>query len=174
MKYSNQEKQFLIENISSVQTFRELSNALNSEFGTNRTTEQVRDQCIKQLRIKIGKNAGRYGDRPKEQLPIGTIRKSANHCTYIKVLDSTQGHFTGYKEPWWKPLQKKLYEDAYGPVGDKLVVFLDCNRENFNLNNLYAVDKKITTRLAKNGWWSTNPDITLAGIKLCELIEALK
>lgn len=90
------------------------------------------------------------------------------------MLDSTQGHFTGYKEPWWKPLQKKLYEDAYGPVGDKLVVFLDCNRENFNLNNLYAVDKKITTRLAKNGWWSTNPDITLAGIKLCELIEALK
>lgn len=174
MKWSKAENQFLINNISDANSFQELTDSLNNEFGTNRSIEQIRDKCNKQLRIKLGKNAGRYGGRQKEQLPIGTIRKSANHCTYIKVLDSAQSYATGYKEPWWKPLQKKIYEDAYGPVGNKLVVFLDCNRENFNLSNLYAVDKRITTRLAQNGWWSTDPDITLAGIKLCELIEALK
>lgn len=174
MRYSKEEKQFLIDNINNVESFQELTDALNAKFGTERYTERVREQCNKQLCIKIGKNSSRYGCKPKEQLPIGTIRKSTNNCTYVKVLDSAQSYSTGYKEPWWKPLQKKIYEDAYGSVGDKLVVFLDCNRENFSLNNLYAVDKKITTRLAKNGWWSTDPNITLAGIKLCELIEALK
>lgn len=174
MRYSNEEKQFLIANIRNVEYFQELAVALNLEFGTHRSTEQVRNQCNKQLHIVIQKNSDRYGDRPKEQLPVGTIRKSTNHCTYIKVLDSAQSYSTGYKEPWWKPLQKKIYEDAYGPVGNKLVVFLDCNKENFDLSNLYAVDKKITTRLAQNGWWSTDPNITLAGIKLCELLEVLK
>lgn len=174
MRYSKEEKQFLIDHIANVESFQELTDALNEEFGTNRCMDRVREQCNKQLRITIGKNAGRYGIKQQKQLPIGAIRKSTNHCTYIKVLDSAQSYSTGYKEPWWKPLQKKIYEDAYGSVGDKLVVFLDCNKENFDLSNLYAVDKKITTRLAKNGWWSTDPNITLAGIKLYELIEALK
>ena len=65
--------------------------------------------------------------------------------------------------------------DNYGPVPDgKMICFLDCNKENLDIDNLYCIDRRVSVRLAQNGWWSTNPDITLAGIKYAELKEALK
>ena len=71
--------------------------------------------------------------------------------------------------------QKKIYEDHYGPVQNgKIVVFLDRNPENFDINNLYCVDRKILVRMNQNSWFTHDRDHTLTAIKWCELFYAMK
>lgn len=175
MRYSEAEELFLREHIGECESFAELTQRLNSEFHTDRKMERVREKCCKQMHIRIGKNVSQYGRKPKEQLPIGTIRHGQNGATYIKVMDSDKSYATGYQEPWWMPLQKKIYQDAHGKIPDGyMVIFLDCDRGNFSLDNLYAIDRKISARLAKNGWYSKNPELTKAAIKWCELMKELR
>lgn len=174
MRYSEAEERFLREHIGECESFAELTQRLNSEFHTDRKMERVREKCCKQMHIRIGKNISQYGRKPKEQLPIGTIRNGQNEVTYIKVMDADKSYATGYQEPWWMPLQKKIYQDAHGKIPDGyMVIFLDCNRKNFELDNLYAIDRKTSVRLAQNGWYSKEPQLTLAAIRLCELQEAI-
>lgn len=105
--YSQEERQFLRDNISDCGSFAELTRLLNAAFGSNRKMESVREQCNKRLHLKNGKNDGQYGKRSRTQLPVGTIRKSNNGTTYIKVADAAGQCTTGYREPAWIPLQKK-------------------------------------------------------------------
>ena len=174
MRYSIEEERFLIEHIDSVSSYKELTDMMNQKFGTARLPERVREKCNKGLHISTGKNVTQYGNKPKERIPIGSIRKSSNGSTYIKVADNDI-KYTGYQEPWWIPLQKKIYEDAYGPIPDGyMVCFLNCDRDDFRLENLYPITRKTSARLAKNGWWSEFPEITMTAIKLCEYEEAVK
>lgn len=174
-RYTQKEIDFVLKHLRNYESYSEFCKAFNAEFGTNISRGSMSDLCIKRLKYPIKKNSTRYsvGHRDKA-LPIGTIRKVSGGCTYIKV-SNTMSHFSGYKEPDWIPLQKKVWMDKYGPVPEgKMICFLDCNKENLDIDNLYCIDRRVSARLAQNGWWSTNPDITLAGIKYAELKEALK
>ena len=173
-KYTEQEKQFCRENLQLFNCYEDFAKSFNNNFGLDISFERLRDLCNKRLKIGIGKSKTCFqkGQRTRS-LPIGTIRKTPSG-TYIKVAD-TLTHFSGYKQPDWIPLQKKIYQDAFGEIPkDKMVIFLDCDKTNFSLNNLYCIDRKISVQLAANGWYSENKDVTLAAIKLCELQQALK
>lgn len=174
-RYSSEEKQFIRENLRKYDSYTDFCKVFNAHFGTNVTRSQLSDLCTKRLGFPIAKNKTKFqkGHRDKE-LPIGTIRKTQNGSAYIKVKN-TLSHFSGYREPDWLPLQKKIWMDEHGPVPDGcMICFLDCNQNNFSLNNLYCINRKISVRLSQNGWWSKDPDITLAGIKYAELLIELK
>ena len=76
----------------------------------------------------------------------------------------------------WRQKSHIVWEQHYGsmPPDDCTIVFLDRNKQNFDINNLYAVKKKILREMAKNSWWKSDPEFTLAAIKWCELHFALK
>lgn len=151
-----------------------LTKAFNKKFGASVKPTSISDICTKRLKLHRSANTGCYGDRAKEQLPIGTIRKSQTG-TYIKVQDAEQAHVSGYKEPYWMPLQKKIYQDAHGEIAHgKMVCFLDGNAENFDVDNLYPIDRKISACMSANGWWTNDRDHTLTAIKWCELHFAMK
>ena len=165
----------MIYNFNKFEGFESLTNALNKEFGNNRVWESVREKCNKSLGLKIGNPTSFKKGHKQEQCPIGTIRKSSNGFSYIKVKDSAYSYISGYAEPYWLPLQKKVWLDVYGEVpDDKMVIFLDGNRDNLDINNLYCIDRKISAIMAKNRWYTSNKDNTLAAIKWCELYYALK
>lgn len=68
-----------------------------------------------------------------------------------------------------------MWIDHYGEVPDgKMVIFLDCNKENLDIGNLYCIDRKISAVLASNGWYSDNGELTLTAIKWCELFYAIE
>jgi len=174
--YTKEEEKWLIVNYSKFNTYADLTTALNSTFGKNHTVSSVRDKCTKRLKIKgiISQTSFKKG-REQTQLPIGTIRKSSNGTTYIKVKDSYLSRQKGYREPYWLPIQKKVWQDHYGEVPDgKMVIFLDGNRENIDISNLYCIDRKISAIMASNGWYSKNGDLTLTAIKWCELYYAMR
>lgn len=173
--FTLEQEQWLRENFYEAQSYSNLAERFNMAFGTNRSRGQISDKCSKSLGLTGMHCASRYGVKQKEQLPVGTIRRSQTE-TYIKVLHVLPGSkFTGYKKPWWVPLQEKIYTDAYGSIPDgHMVCFLDCNPENFDLKNLYPITRQISVRLSQNGWWSKNPEITKTAIKWCELQGAIK
>lgn len=169
------QENWLRENYFTIGSYDLLTLLFNHEFGTNRSKEAIREKCTKQLGLKGMPNPTVYGKKEKEQLPIGAIRKSQTG-TYIKVLEvPPSSKISGYAEPYWLPLQKKVYQDAYGEIAPrKMVCFLDGNTDNFNLDNLYCIDRKISAIMSSNRWWSDNPELTLAAIKWCELHYAIK
>lgn len=174
--YTRSEEKWLVENYKRFDNYQDLTNGLNKEFGRGRQSSSVREKCSKRLGLKGIKSSTSFKDgHEQEQLPIGTIRKTSNGTTYIKVLDSKGSKMSGYDEPYWLPIQKKIWIDHYGEVPEgKMVIFLDCNRENLEISNLYCIDRKISAVLASNGWYSDNGELTLTAIKWCELFYAMK
>ena len=172
--YTSEQERWLIGNYHSYNTYKELADAFNTYFNEARTKDSVREKCLKRLGLSGMPNPSKYGVRKKEQLPIGSIRKTKGR-SFIKVLDSSDVGISGYQEPYWLPLQKKIYQDAFGEIGPgKMVCFLDQNYDNFELDNLYCVDRKISAIMAHNNWWTNSKEHTLAAIKWCELFYALK
>ncbi len=174
MKFTPEQERWLKENIEKADSYAHLVQMFNFVFGASRTVSQLRDKCTKQMGIGIGKNGGRFSrDSKPRKLPVGTIRKS-QVATYIKIGDFVED-LTGYQKPNWIPLQQKIYEDAHGKLPDGMMVcFLDNDSGNFALENLRPITRQTSARMAKNGWWSTDPQITLAAILLCELQIAMK
>lgn len=173
--FTSEQEQWLRDNYHLVDCYGDLTLLFNLRFGTDRKKETIREKCNKRLGLKGMPNKTSYGNKDKEQLPIGTIRKS-QVGTYIKVLNVPSGtNFTGYAEPYWLPLQKKIYQDAFGEIGPgKMICFLDRNNDNFDLSNLYCIDRRISAIMSKNKWWTDSREHTLTAIKWCELYYAIK
>lgn len=174
-KFSAEQETWLRTQFYLVRSYAELTDKFNATFGTNRNSGMISDKCSKRLGLKGMHNSAQYGNKPKEQLPLGTIRKSQT-ATYVKVAyTSNEERITGYPEPYWLPLQKKIYQDAHGEIAPgQMVCFLDNNPENFELDNLYAIDRRIAAILAMNKWWTESKEHTLTAIKWCELHYKLK
>ena len=162
------------ENIQNFDSWKEFHEAFNQKFEQERTFASFQSLCSKRLKLKMGKSSGRFGDgRKKLELPVGTIRKSQTG-TYIKVKMGSK-NINGYSKPFWKPLQEKIYEEAFGAIGEgEYVIFLDGNTENFSLENLACINRSISVQLAKNRWYSENGEITKTGICYIKLKQAIK
>lgn len=173
-RFTKEQENWLLINYQAEPSYSHLTYKFNSKFSANRTVEQVREKCTKRLGLKGMPNPTQYGRKKKEELPIGTIRKSQTG-TYIKVCLVDNSGITGYPEPYWLPLQKKIYQDTYGDIlQNQMVCFLNHNPEDFRIENLYAIDRKISAIMSSNGWWSEDAELTLAAIKWCELYYAIK
>ena len=82
---------------------------------------------------------------------------------------------SGYKPPYWLPKQRKIYEDVHGQIPNGcFVIFLDKNKKNYNIDNLYCLGRNIHSTMCKNRWYTTDRNITLTAIKYLELMQALK
>lgn len=172
--FTSEQEAWLRDNFYCVGSHAELTDKFNATFGTERNIGMIKEKCSKRMGLRGMNNSTQYGQKRKSELPVGTIRKT-QVGTYIKVIPVMNSHINCYKEPYWLPLQKKIYQDAYGVIAPgKMVCFLDKNPQNFELDNLYSIDRRISAVMSKNRWWSENPDLTLAAIKWCELHYALK
>lgn len=172
-QYTPEQEAFLRENISKCDSYEDLANLISDFCGSSFTVQSVKEKC-KRIGIRLGKNAGRFKPKGRPRsLPIGTIRSSKN-ATYIKISDIGTG-ISGYEPPDWVPLQKYLYEKAFGKINEKeQVIFLDGNKDNFSLSNLCPVDMKIKAYLARNKMYSSDSQITKTAILTAKLILMLK
>lgn len=174
--YSKAEEQWLVDNFQRYNTYKSLTEDFNRVFHRDKEVCQIREKCNKSLKLYGMDNVTRYKKgNLKKQCPIGTIRKVSNGVIYIKVKDSSLSYQSGYREPYWLPIQKKIWQDNYGEVPNgKMVIFLDGDKENLDINNLYCIDRRISVIMAKNGWYTDSRQHTLTAIKWCELYYALK
>lgn len=176
--YTDAEKAWLRAHIDDG-SFEEIAKLFNAEFGTNVRMHSISDVCSKRMRLKKKTNEGMFtsGSPLKcKNYPIGSERKYGGYW-YVKVADTYHPGKTSMKEfrENWKLKHTNIYEQAHGPIPDgSFVVFLDTNRENFSIDNLYCIDRKILAVMNNNRWFKSDPDLTMAAIKWCELHYAIK
>ena len=175
-KYSEEEKQFLKENISKY-TYPELTKAFNDRFGTDLSQTSISDVCIKRMGIKRDKHYSfKKGGKPFNAHPIGTERFDGQ-VLWIKIDDKYQegtGRWKSQNINWVKK-HIYVYENVHGKIPKgHLLIFLDKNKKNCDISNLYCVSRKINLMIGKNKWHFENPDMTLAAIKWCELFYKIQ
>lgn len=135
-------------------------------------------------------------------LPLGTIKES-QVGTYIKVKAiPPNAHISGYQRPYWLPYQEYVYRQytndqftidntlfhpqelwdqttfSYRQLplmkDGEMICFLNNNRKDFRIENLYPINRSISAMMSANEWWSTNREITLTAILACQLYFAMK
>lgn len=168
--YTNEQVEWLKQNFKSASSYKQLAELFNFKFHASRTPEQLKEKCGKNLKLTGMPNSSKYGRKTKEELPVGTIRRTTVG-TYIKTkLCKSTAHMSGYKKPFWLPLQQKIYQDKFGEIGaNDMICFLDGNQENYDIDNLYCITRQISAMMSARRWWTKSKEHTLTAIKLCEL-----
>ena len=180
-QYTEEENHWLSENLDAG-TYKELADLFHAHFGRTVSASGLRKQVA-----KLGLNGKKYnsshnirGKCIRDVYPIGAEYTNADGTVYIKVADNRSvynkklpGGYTNGGN--WRKKAYHNWEQAYGniPKGKRLV-YLDSNKSNCDVSNLYFTDLRIQMRLGRNGWQSTNRELTLAAIKWLELFFALK
>lgn len=146
---------------------RDMTVLFNQKFGTHRNPNTIKVHCNRDLRVFF------LNSHMSTGLPIGS-EKIVNGYVWIKVSDQAHGKNSFYKN--WRQKSHVVFEQHYGsmPPEGYTIVFLDGNKQNTSIENLYAVSGKVNREMGKKKWWNTDPDLTLAAIKWCELFYIIK
>lgn len=111
------------------------------------------------------------GHTPKNWVPVGAERKRSDGYIYVKVSDKK-----GVKYPHlinWKPKHILLWEKEYGPIPeDKLLLFLDGNKENVTLDNLALITKAQRLIMCNKKLIYDDPKLTKEGILIAQTLDA--
>lgn len=181
-KYTNEEDEWLKKHIDDL-TYPELTRQFNSLFGTS--VKNISDHCIKTLNLnkKINRGDFKKGERGcKNTLPIGAESWDGLNL-YVKIADnvndcSEYGRMPLKREdPNWRRKDYIVWEE-HGNIApqnpNEMLVHLNRDKRDCDINNLYKTTRTINLFMAKNGWYTEDRELTLAGIKWCELFYAMK
>lgn len=180
--YTNEEDEWIKENID-CGTYEDLVKMFNRKFRTSVTYQSLTSHVLKSMKLNKSINRGsvRKGERRcTNTLPIGA-ESFDGFNVYVKISNEVndcknQRMPSKKHDKNWKRKDYIVLE-SHGislPTDSQIVIHLDGDRKNCNIENLYITDKKINLMLSKNNWHSSNPEITLLGIRWCELYYARK
>ena len=181
--FTPEEDEWLRANVDSG-TYQGITERFNATFRTNQSYQSVSDRMIRRLHLKKSINTGDISKgerRCTNMLPIGS--ESFNgQAVYVKIADNVnvcqnRRMPSKHQDPNWKRKDYIVWKQHGNepPVDStEMLIHLDGDRQNCNIENLYKTSRKINLMLAKNKWFSEDPDITLAAIKWCELYYAIK
>ncbi len=102
----------------------------------------------------------------RRHFPVGHERLGMDGYIWIKIEEPRK----------WMQKHRYIYEQHYGITlkkGEK-VIFLDGNKNNFNINNLQIVSNQEMFFINTNNLYSSNPEITKTGILCHKLITITK
>ena len=169
-KFSADEDAWLLENAPHLSR-KETTRLFNELFDDNRTEGVLKVHCNHQLGIKRTKATRTNSQHTRcDTKPIGA-ETIYNGFTFVKVTDKHLGNF--YDN--WELKQRVLWRQRHGEIPAKhQIIFLNRDRTDFSDENLFCISAAINAIMIKNGWYSTNREITLTAIKWCELHFALK
>lgn len=100
-----------------------------------------------------------------ERVPIGTEYIKKDGMVLIKISSNK-----------WMYKQRFIYEQYYNVhlKNDDYIIFLDQNRNNFDINNLKLISRKESAYLSNQKIFSKNKEATELGIKIAKLHYKIK
>ena len=148
---------------------KDMTALFNQTFGTNRSEFVIKVHCNRSLKIHFLGNHFQAGD------PIGTEVIRSGYV-WVKVSNKIPQKGERSGDINWRPKSHIVWEQHYGcmPPEGHIIVFLDGNKMNTDIKNLYAVSGKVNREMSKKAWGRSDPEFTLAAIKWCELFYAVK
>lgn len=195
--YTPEQEAFIFE-FQALVSRKELTDAFNERFGTNKSVNTIKFWC--QRRGLKGMSDGRFknghkswqtglsGVEYRSHFTDETYSKSvsniANKRVYKigdEVLRHGIPHIVISVEPY-VPIDKRymskrryVWEQAYGsiPEGHR-IINLDGDPMNCELDNLHCLPTKYVPIMNKNHWFTNSREHTLTAIKWCELFYAIR
>lgn len=162
-EYTCEENVFLKTNRDHVENLEHLTKVFNDKFSTNLNVKAITAHCRKYFGTKTQYNKKQIGEE-----------MSCRGTAMIKTSDRPMTKGCG-RSLNWDYKNRVVYENAHGKIPENnIVVFLDKNKNNYALDNLYCITRSIQAIMAQNRWFSTDPVATLTAIKYCELYYAIK
>ena len=166
--YTAEQVSFLKERGADMST-KDLCVALNEKFGTSHSVQSVRTtakkhgvQKTKQFRAE---SASKRGAELGASCVVGGYE-------YIR---NGRGRRDFYQN--WQRKCRLVWEAEHGTIPDgHMVVFLNGDTLDCRIENLACVSKAVAARMARGRGrklWSKCAAVTKAGIKVCELDEAI-
>ena len=71
----------------------------------------------------------------------------------------------------WVHKHRYIYEQAFGEIPkDKVLIFLDGNKQNLNLDNLYLISKRQLLSMNQNKLFYNNAELTKVGSNIASLM----
>lgn len=172
--FTPEEDAWLIENYPKYRS-DVLAMMFNERFDHPSSARNLIGRCNQNLGIVSDRQNYKKGETPANILPIGTERKTQTGYIMVKIDDkkSQRGDSATYHENWeFKHILE--WEKHHGKMPPKhMIVFLDSNKENLDIDNLYCIPQKIAAWMARNKWYTDSREHTLTAIKWCELKLAL-
>lgn len=171
-EYTGEMLLFLKNNFCTCSTWNELTVLFNKKFKAQKTHYEIKDICKKNYGFEM-KNSTTYSkDYHPKKLSIGTERRGSGGkiCVKVSDLDLPSGNSSN-----WKQKSRVVYENFYGeiPKGNT-IIHLNGDVNDFEIENLYCVSRKVMACLMRNNWYKENSEITLTAIKCAELMCSLK
>ena len=173
-RYTKEQTDWLIANVENSINSIELAEQFNRKFKTNRNPSSIRTKIKHTLpNHKWGWSGGRevgFGSSVTAR-EIGSER-TTNGYLYIKINNKPiSKNFTGKEiRENWVQKHRWLWEQANGEIPEgSMIIFLDRDRSNLDIANLYCINRKIHTIMIRNGWFTKDRELTLTAIKYAEL-----
>ena len=180
-KYTTEENAWIKEHLDDG-TYTELAGMFFEKFNRAVSASGLRKQ-VNRLGLTGKKHNSSHavvGGCLRETYPIGAEYTNADGIVWIKVADN-RGVYNkkmpgGYSDGGnWRKKAYHNWEQAYGSIPEgKRLVYLDSNKSNCDVSNLYFTDVRIQGQLAMRKWQFTDRELTLAAIKWLELFYVLK
>lgn len=126
-------------------------------WSTGRTGCFSKDQTPWNLGKKgyMGPNETTFkkGNRPANWKPVGTERINTDGYTEVKT-----------EEPkTWELKQRHIWEKENGPVKKgHIIIFIDGNKENCSIGNLYQVSRAVNSQLNRDGYGNLTGDLRIS------------
>jgi len=163
-KFTPEFAQFIRENYIG-RSNQELADEYNVIYRTYYTREQVNNY---KSRSKLNSGiTGRFkkGHIPKNHLPVGSEIVTYDGYTRCKVAEPNL----------WRAKHHILYEKYHGIKipNDKIVIFLDENRSNFDCDNLALITRDENRILNYNHLRFNDKDLTKTGLSIAKLKAAI-
>lgn len=161
-KFTAEEKEFIKQNYQNKLT-SELTKMFNEKFKRKVSDETIRNyKRHNGLRNNINT---RFTKKQKahNHKPVGSEFISKNDgYTYVKIAEPNK----------WDLKQRVIYKQVYGDIpSDKSIVFADQNKQNFELDNLVLVDRKVKLVAKNKKLFFDNKNLTKTGLLIAEVIS---
>ena len=184
--WSDEEKQYLAE-ITPGRGYKEIQSMMSCKFGFDYTRHQIKG-AITRNKLNTGRT-GRFekgratwnkgtkgltkanvtsfkkGQKPHNYKPLGSERITKDGYCEIKVSE------TGRR---WRPKHVLIYEKHHGKVPKgSAVIFLDGDKRNFDIDNLYLVTRSQLAMLNKNSLIQKDAELTKTAINVVDLMKKI-
>ena len=184
--WSDEEKQYLAE-ITPGRGYKEIQSMMSCKFGFDYAHHQIKG-AITRNKLNTGRT-GRFekghatwnkgtkgltkanvtsfkkGQKSHNYKPVGSERITKDGYCEIEVSD------TGRR---WRPKHVLIYEKHHGKVPKgSAVIFLDGDKRNFDIDNLYLVTRSQLAMLNKNSLIQKDAELTKTAINVVDLMKKI-
>mgnify|MGYP004446889717 FL=1 len=183
-RWSKEDKECLLE-ISLGKSYKEIVEIMKEKFDYDFSIEQVRG-AIQRYKLDTGLT-GQFekGNIPWNKGTKGLMKRNSgcfakgHECPYARPLGSERVDTEGYTlvkvdKRNWKLKHRIIWEEHNGEIpADHYILFLDRNKQNFDINNLAMVSRREMLMINRYNLLKEDAEVSKSGVMLARLLSKI-